>query len=86
MSQSENSSDNTATQAPISFLDMQSIHQEEDDTEEETMIGGTLPLTTVVCKEDIEVMIKCATTVLDNNNEILQFLLEINRMCGLCKP
>jgi len=80
MSQSENSSDNTGTQAPVSYVDMQSLH-EEDDTDEEGEVES--PTTTVICKDDIELMMKCTMAILDNSNEILNFMAELNRMCDM---
>ena len=81
MSQSEDSTQNTLTQGPMDYLE---IDLQEDD-QEEILLMGELPCTTVVCKEDVEIMIKCAMAALDSSNEILKYLLELNRMCDLPK-
>lgn len=84
MSQSSTSSeDSMTTSAPMKYIDLESLQQEEEEENEEYQLQ-TEP-TTMVTQEELEVMIRCALRCIDNNKEILDILSQLNRTCVIQK-
>jgi len=86
MSQSESSEESMVTSHTIhtvQFVDLTSRDEEEEREEEMDLAMGSMEPTTIVTHEEIETMLKCTMKALDNNNEVMNILLQLNRMCNL---
>lgn len=79
MSQSESSEDSTTTVHPIQYIEMMSLAQEEDEEQEKTDAIVETEEATMVLKEEVRVMLQRLMNALDSTNEVLQFLLQIDR-------
>jgi len=77
-----NSDESTSEDVPVVFVDMQSLAQEEEDECAELTMGNLEP-TTVVTQEEIETMLKCTMRALDSNSEVMNILLQLNRMISV---
>jgi len=80
MSNSE-SEESMVTSGPVEYVDMK--EEGEEESRDVGVEGAVFDQTTVITQEEIETMLKCTMRAMDSNNEVMNILLQLNRMCGL---
>lgn len=80
MSQSDNSAASTVTCCPVQYVDMASLEDNNEDDAVETMVNEE-PIAAVV-QEEVELMLKRTMQAIDCNTEVLDMLLQLNRICN----
>lgn len=73
MSQSDSSTDSTATVRIGQTVDVMSLAAEEDEEEDEKVDGA------VMLREEIQLMIQRGSEVLDCVNEMMTIMLQLHR-------
>lgn len=73
MSQSDSSTDSTATVRIGQTIDVMSLAAEEDEEEDEKVDGA------VMLREEIQLMIQRGSEVLDCVNEMMTIMLQLHR-------
>jgi len=69
----------TTCTGPVEFIETESTTEGEKGHGE----GLETEPTTVVTQEEIETMLKCTMRAMDSNREVMNILLQLNRMCGV---